>query len=178
MALPQGQEGQNLPQPHILRKEHGITHIRDRMKNNSLSQVGAFVTWPKQPSPGSSHHRLFLTLILPMLPFTLSPAFSNATCLSGFSQCPSFSMKSASNTSSLCNLELTSFLSIGSLRGRSVKGFACKTGDAGSIPGSGRSARGGNGNPLQDSCWENPMDRGSWWALVHGVTKSLRQLSH
>ena len=42
----------------------------------------------------------------------------------------------------------------------------------GSFPGWGRSPRGGNGNPLQYSCWENPMDRGTWWATVHGVTES------
>ena len=46
------------------------------------------------------------------------------------------------------------------------------TGDAGSIPGSGRSSGGGNGNPLQYSCQENPMERGAWMATVHGVTKS------
>ena len=39
-------------------------------------------------------------------------------------------------------------------------------GDTGSIPGSGRSPGGGNGNPLQDSCLRNPMDRGAWWATV------------
>ena len=42
----------------------------------------------------------------------------------------------------------------------------------GSIPGSGRSPAEGNGNPLQCSCLENPMDRGTWWATVHGVPKS------
>ena len=47
----------------------------------------------------------------------------------------------------------------------------------GSIPGSGRSPGGGNGNPLQYSCLEHPMDRGAWWAKVHGVTKSQTQLS-
>ena len=41
-----------------------------------------------------------------------------------------------------------------------------------SIPGSRRSPGGGNGNPLQYSCPENPMDRGAWWATVHGVTES------
>ena len=46
--------------------------------------------------------------------------------------------------------------------------------DAGLIPGSGRSP--GNGNPLQCSCLENPMDRGAWRATVHGVTKSWTQL--
>ena len=51
-------------------------------------------------------------------------------------------------------------------------------GDSGSIPGSGRSHGGGNGNPLQYSCLENPMDRGVWWATVHGVTKSQTRLSN
>ena len=45
--------------------------------------------------------------------------------------------------------------------------------DTGSIPRLGRSPREGNGNPLQYSCLENPMDRGAWWATVHKVTKSL-----
>ena len=45
-------------------------------------------------------------------------------------------------------------------------------------PGLGRSPREGNGNPLQHSCLGNPMDRGAWWAKVHGVTKSLTQLSN
>ena len=49
---------------------------------------------------------------------------------------------------------------------------AGNTGDKGLIPGSGRSPGGGNGNPLQYSCLENPMDRGAWQATVHGVAKS------
>ena len=49
--------------------------------------------------------------------------------------------------------------------------------DSGSIPGSGRSPGGGNGNPLQYSCLENPMDRGAWRAMAHGVTKSQIWLS-
>ena len=52
--------------------------------------------------------------------------------------------------------------------------------DADSIPGSGRSPRGGHGNPLQYSCLENPMDRGAWQATVHRVAKSwtlLKRLS-
>ena len=44
--------------------------------------------------------------------------------------------------------------------------------DTGSIPGSGKFPGGGHGNPLQYSCLENPMDRGTWQATVHGVTKS------
>ena len=51
-------------------------------------------------------------------------------------------------------------------------------GDLGLIPGLGRSSGGGNGNLLQYSCLENPMDRGAWWATVHGVAKSRTQLSN
>ena len=54
---------------------------------------------------------------------------------------------------------------------------ACNAGDASSIPGLGRSLGEGNGNPLQYSCLENPMDRGAWWATVHRVAKSWTQLS-
>ena len=50
-------------------------------------------------------------------------------------------------------------------------------GDAGSIPGSGRSPGVRNGNPLQYSCLENSMDRGAWQAAVYGVTESQTQLS-
>ena len=48
--------------------------------------------------------------------------------------------------------------------------------DLGSIPGPGRSPGGGHGNPLQCSCLENPMDRGAWRVMVHGVTKSWTRL--
>ena len=48
---------------------------------------------------------------------------------------------------------------------------AFSAGDAGLIPGLGRSPRGGHGNPHQYSCLENPMDRGAWWATVHEVTR-------
>ena len=49
-------------------------------------------------------------------------------------------------------------------------------GDAGLIFGSGRSPGGGHGNPLQYCCPENPMDRGAYWAKVHGVTKRWTRL--
>ena len=52
-----------------------------------------------------------------------------------------------------------------------VKNLPANAGDAGSIPGSGRPSGGGNGNPFQYSCLENPVDRGVWWAAVHGVAK-------
>ena len=51
------------------------------------------------------------------------------------------------------------------------------TRDVGSIPGSGRSPRVGNGNPLQYSCLGNFINRGTWWPAVHGATKSQTQLS-
>ena len=57
------------------------------------------------------------------------------------------------------------------------KESAYNAGDRGSIPGSGRSPGEGNRNPLQDSCLGNPMDRGAWWATVHGVTKSQTWLN-
>ena len=50
-------------------------------------------------------------------------------------------------------------------------------GDAGSIPGSGRSSGGGNGYPFQYSWLGNAMDRGVWWVAVHGVTESQTRLS-
>ena len=52
-----------------------------------------------------------------------------------------------------------------------VEKFACKAGDASLIPGSGRSPREGNGSPLQYSCLGNPIGRGAWWAIVHGVVE-------
>jgi len=59
------------------------------------------------------------------------------------------------------------------------KESACNTGAAGdssSIPGLGRSPGGRNGNPLQYSCLENPMDREAWWSTVHKVTKGWSRL--
>ena len=59
-----------------------------------------------------------------------------------------------------------------------VKSPPGNAGDVGWIPGSGRFPGERNGNPLQYSCLENPMDRGAWWATVHGVTKSWTRLSN
>ena len=57
------------------------------------------------------------------------------------------------------------------------KESACSAGDLGSIPGSGRSPGEGNGNSLQYSCLDNPMDRGAWWTTVHGVTRVRHDLA-
>ena len=54
--------------------------------------------------------------------------------------------------------------------GSDSKESACNVVDLDSVPGSGRSPEGGHGNPLQYSCLKNPMDRGAWEAIVHGVT--------
>ena len=58
------------------------------------------------------------------------------------------------------------------LKRSDVKESACNAGDLGSIPGSGRSLGEGSGYPHQYSCLENSMDRGDWWATVHGVAES------
>ena len=55
--------------------------------------------------------------------------------------------------------------------GSVVKNLPANTGDVNSVPGWGRSPGEGNGNPSQDSCLGNPMDRGAWQATVHGVAK-------
>ena len=69
-------------------------------------------------------------------------------------------------------------LGVGFPGGSEVKASASNAGDPGLIPGLGRSPGEGNGNPLQYSCLENPMDGGAWWATVHGVAKSQTRLSN
>ena len=61
--------------------------------------------------------------------------------------------------------------------GSDGKASVYNAGDPGSVPGSGRSSGEGNGNPLQYYCLENPLDRGAWYATVHGVAKSWTRLS-
>ena len=64
-----------------------------------------------------------------------------------------------------------------SIRELSGKESTCQAGDSGSIPGSGWSPGGAHGKSLQYSCLGNPIDRGDWWAAVHGITKSQTWLS-
>ena len=59
-----------------------------------------------------------------------------------------------------------------------VKNLPANAGDAGSIPGLGRSTGEGHGNTLWYSCLENSIDRGAWWATVQEITKSQTQLSN
>ena len=82
-----------------------------------------------------------------------------------------------SETSPFHRAASTTPLPRGAHGGSDGKESACSAGDLGSTPVLGRSPGEGNGNTLQYSCLENPMERGAWWATVHGVTKSWTQLS-
>ena len=62
--------------------------------------------------------------------------------------------------------------------GKNMPAKAGYIGEVGLIPGSGRSPGVENGNPLQYSCLENPMDRGTWWATVHGGLKESAMTKH
>ena len=66
---------------------------------------------------------------------------------------------------------------MGFLGGSDSKESACNAGDLGLIPGPGSYPGEENGDPLQYSCLENPVDRGAWWATVHGVAGSRTRLS-
>ena len=74
-------------------------------------------------------------------------------------------------TRSLCDVQMLPLTDDGFTSGSVVNNLPANAGDMGSIPGLGRSPGEGNGKPLQYSCLENPMDRGDWQAIVHGVTK-------
>ena len=74
--------------------------------------------------------------------------------------------------------ELLLLLSAGFPGGSDGKASVYNAGDPGSIPGLGRPPGEGNGNPLQDYCLENPIDRGAWSATVHGVANSQTGLSY
>ena len=75
------------------------------------------------------------------------------------------------NTKSLTQMSDFHFHFTSYFMAQMVKASAYNAGYPGSIPGLGRSTGEGNGNPLQYSCLENPMDRGAWQATVHGVAK-------
>ena len=59
-----------------------------------------------------------------------------------------------------------------------TKESACNVGNLNSIPGLRRASEERNGNPLHHSCLENSMDRGAWWATVHGIAKIQTRLSN
>ena len=78
----------------------------------------------------------------------------------------------------ICTLTYDTFIiSLGFPGGSDDEESACSAGDLGSITGLGRSPGEGNGHPIQYLCLENSMDRGAWWAVVHGVAKCWTVLS-
>ena len=82
-------------------------------------------------------------------------------------------MKEGAITKSCCLQVLSqSSLYLGFPGGSEDKESICNAGDLGLIPVTGRSTGEGNGYPLQYSCLENSMDRGAWWAVVHGIAKN------
>ena len=76
-----------------------------------------------------------------------------------------------------CHVKASSRKPLGLLSRSVVKNLPTSAGDFGLIPGLGRSPGEENGNPLQYSCLENPMDRKAWWAIDHEVTKCWTRLS-
>ena len=77
----------------------------------------------------------------------------------------------------ILDLEICTSKSLYIALGSDGKASAYNAGDPGSIPGSGRSPGEGNGNPLQYSCLENPLNLEAWWVTVHGVAKIRTRLS-
>ena len=73
---------------------------------------------------------------------------------------------------------MATYLGLLLTRNKEVKVPVCNAEDLGSIPGLERSSGEGNGNPLQYSCLENPIEGGAWWATDHEVTRSRTQLSY
>ena len=83
-----------------------------------------------------------------------------------------FILKKGQYSSYICNPIFFPWSSQVALAVKNLPANAGDSGEAGSIPGSGRSPGGGHDSPLQFSCLENPMDRGAWLATIHGVAKS------
>ena len=135
---------------------------------------------PHQPGRGRSHTlQPFLQLFIKTLPWNASWSLGFLSTSYLFSLVgPAINLSQGQKTKStpafflFFNLHCISCSVLrASLVVQTVES-ACSAGDRGSIPGSGRSPGEGHGNPLQYSCLENPMDRGAWWATVHGVAKS------
>ena len=121
-----------------------------------LCSVVSDSSWPMD-SPGSSVHGIFPATILEQVAISFSR---------GSSWCRDRTYVSCIDRQIL------------SPRATREAHLPASAGDAGSVPGWGRSPGGGHDNPLQYSCLENPMDRGAWWATIHGVAKSQMQLSN
>ena len=105
-------------------------------------------------------------------PASLSTGFSREKCWSGLSCTPPGDLPDPGTEP-----ETPITAGSGLPRCSDIKESACNAGNPSSIPGSGRSPGEGNGNPLQYSCLENPMNEEAWQATVHGVAKSWTRLS-
>ena len=124
---------------------------------------------------GGSHHQLFDDVVPSHPRYTVVFVFLPWCCVHTQCFCPLL----PTNTFGKDNL----FLHLNKERARILDGSAgkesaCNAGDPGSIPGSGKFPGERNGNLLQYSCLGNSMDRGTWWATVHGVAKSGTWLSN
>ena len=136
------------------------------------------------PSPGLSVVCLWVTGPSTPLPMAQELPDSPATSLTSSSPVASTSLQSdrlchklSHFSSILLRVDVFSLKIIYSpiiifSSGSDSREYACNAGDPGTIPGSGRCPGEGNGYPLQYSCLENSMERGAWWATVHGVAKS------
>ena len=120
-----------------------------------------------------SHFEKTVSRWLPSLP--TSPRVLNIILLPTLRCMLNTSLNELRFPNSLCYL-LYYYGQRGFLGGSEIKASAYNAGDLGLIPGSGRFPGEGNGNPLQYSCLENPMDGEAWWTIVHGVAKSQTRL--
>ena len=114
----------------------------------------------------------------PALPFWTALVIKSHLCLHGAQTCLPACLVLWSNTEQGCFLHLIWRQQFCPLNFSELGFPGGNAGDLGSIPRLGRSSGEGNGHPLQYSCLGNPMNRGAWWATVHGVTKSQTQLSN
>ena len=172
-------------------QHHGLQHARPSILHNlqKFAQVHAHCIGDAiQPS------HLFCPLLLqPSISPNIRDFSSESAVLIRWPECwsVSFNISPSNEYSTKTNLkiQLHCFSHIGGFALGSINygGFlhssvskesACNARDPGSIPGLGRSLEGRNGNPLQYSCLENPMDWGAWEPTIHGVYKSRIWLSH
>ena len=137
---------------------------------HSLEFLTTFLVVPLEPSLLDAHLCADPSVLHSFPSLTISPS-------NFYSYLPILANLSSTHHFWVLALQLQNPLPL--LSWLSGKASACNAGDAaGSISGLGRSPGEWHGNPLQYSCQENPMDRGAWWATVHGVAKSWTQLSN
>ena len=130
--------------------------------------------WSFSISPSNENSGL-ISLGLTILIFLLSKGLSRVLSTTIWKHQFTGAQPSLWSNSHICTWQLEKNIALAS--GWDGKASVHNEGYLGLIPGSGSSPAEGNGNPLQYSCLENSMDGGTWWATVHGVTKSWTRLS-